>query len=45
MPQAIVYLDDGLNKKIEEVSKELRISKHDLIIKILKEYKFEEKKK
>jgi hypothetical protein len=37
MPQAIVYLDEELNKNIEENSKKLNLSKHDLIIKILKD--------
>lgn len=44
MPQAIIYLDEELDKKIQDHSKELKVSKHDVIIRILKEYKFERRK-
>ena len=37
MPQAIIYLDEKLNKKLENISKELNISKHEVILKILNE--------
>jgi hypothetical protein len=42
MTQAIIYLDDELNKKIEIISNKFNISKHDAIIKILKEYKIKD---
>ena len=37
MPQAIIYLEEDLNKKIEHDSKKLNLSKHDIIVRILKE--------
>ena len=37
MPQALIYINEELNKKIEEESKKAGISKHDIIIKILEE--------
>jgi len=37
MPQAIIYLDEKLNKKLESISKELNISKHEVILKLLNE--------
>jgi len=37
MPTAQIYLEEELNKKIEEDSRILKISKHDVILKILKE--------
>ena len=40
MTQAIIYLNDELNKKIDDTSKELKISKHDLIIKILESFDY-----
>jgi hypothetical protein len=43
MPQAIIYIDEELDKKIEEFSKKLNISKHDTILRILHGYKFEVK--
>lgn len=44
MPQAIIYLDEELNKKVEEDSKIKNLSKHDLIIRILKNnYKISER--
>jgi len=39
MPQSIIYLSDKLNEKIEILSKKLNISKADVIIKILDNYK------
>ena len=43
MPQAIIYLDEELNKKIETISKEFKLSKYDVIVKILNEFELEEK--
>ena len=37
MPQAIIYLDEILNKEIEIDSKFMKLSKHDVILKILKD--------
>jgi hypothetical protein len=45
MVQAIIYLDDELNKKIEIISDKFNISKHSSIIKILNEYKIKDEKK
>lgn len=39
MTQLILYLDEDLNKKIENISSKFETSKHDTIIKILKDYK------
>lgn len=38
MPQAIIYLDERLNIEIGKESKLLNLSKHDIILKILKEH-------
>ena len=45
MTQAIIYLDDETNNKLDIISKRLKISKHSTIIRILKEYKIEKEVK
>jgi len=40
MPQVIIYLNYELDEKIKELSKDLDISKHDAILKILEDYKY-----
>ena len=44
MPQAIIYLDETLDKKIKDYSIYLNLSKHETILKILRDYKCKEVK-
>jgi hypothetical protein len=44
MPQVMIYLNQIIDQKIKDESERLHKSKHDVILKILDEYKFEVKK-